>query len=79
MTGASLAVAAMPATATLSAQSLDPGDPRFLRRSLNEQPYRLWCRGSSAIGEDPGTPPAAVAVRACAAARGIFLRRSDYA
>ena len=25
-----------------SAQSIDPGDPRLLRRSLNGLPYRLW-------------------------------------
>ena len=29
-------------TVPVSAQSLDPGDPRLLRRSLNERPYRLW-------------------------------------
>ena len=29
-------------TVPVSAQSLDPGDVRLLRRSLNETPYRLW-------------------------------------
>ena len=36
-----VAAAALLATPA-SAQPLDPGDPRFLRRSLNQQPYRLW-------------------------------------
>ena len=34
--------AALLLTVPLSAQSLDPGDPRLLRRSLSDQPYRLW-------------------------------------
>lgn len=29
-------------TVPAAAQSLDPSDPRLLRRSLNERPYRLW-------------------------------------
>jgi predicted peptidase len=37
-----LAVGALLLTVSASAQSLDPSDLRFLRRSLNEQPYRLW-------------------------------------
>jgi predicted peptidase len=35
-------VAALLVTVPASAQSLDTSDPRLLRRSLNERPYRLW-------------------------------------
>ena len=34
--------AALLLAAPASAQSLDPADPRLLRRSIDERPYRLW-------------------------------------
>ena len=37
-----LVVATLLLAVPVAAQSLDPSDPRFLRRSLNETPYRLF-------------------------------------
>jgi predicted peptidase len=39
---AMLIAATLLPTVPVAAQSLDRGDPRLLRRSLNERPYRLW-------------------------------------